>query len=733
MKKFLPFLASLLMASASWSQTGSGVILWTDSSYTFAPTTVDSSTTFNLTVQNQATLTQTVSFGGLDAPFSLPTEAPVQIEGESSFNFSIVFNPGATGSFIDTLEVTGNVFGSASLVVSGDGIQVQLEWTPDTLAFDTTAIGQTNSQTLALSSVGDGAAVISSIDFSNDIFSVDSALSSFTIAEGTSENIVVNYAPVNAGSVDATMTLHTNDPTNATIEIALTAVGISEVSGEMCDITWTVINSPYTFVDDVTVPEGCTLSIMPGVEVNMGEFDLECQGQLMLNDDPNAVIFNLSGGLMTFEQSTELKNTAIHQSIFGTSEPLHFFGFESGTEGWTETAVNDFQASTEASFSGTKSLKFYTVHSSGTTSVTSPNMAISIPGKYAMTFALKGDIMDHSAQWTVEYKLNESDWQTAYTSIRDQTFDWTKYQFSFDIIDPQTYVQVRFRSYTYSTNGCYDEVRLWLDDFSIDAETEWQLASTWKPSTSTNLDDYNQDQVYLEEIGDELFMNVYFFYDRDGSNNYPTFEVGPFSTAAENTVLKIQHQQVKMEEYNDVLFYYRAEDSQNWTQFFNRRESYCQSYGYDYEATDLFFDLNLDPAKKYYFRFYSKGWNDSNDSRDECWQRIGSIEVFNPGPLDAIPSPTVACYGDLTIDNSTIEGKVLQQGQTLVTEIEDSRLNNLFVKAETADCVVSNCEFVNSFAPTGANFSASDLSLLIDSTSIQSSGREFRSSPTKGK
>ena len=84
--------------------------------------------------------------------------------------------------------------------------------------------------------MGDGAAVISAIEFSNDIFSVDSALSSFNIAEGTSENIVVNYAPVNAGAVDATMTLHTNDPTNATIEIALKAVGISEVSGDICDL-----------------------------------------------------------------------------------------------------------------------------------------------------------------------------------------------------------------------------------------------------------------------------------------------------------------------------------------------------------------------------------------------------------------------------------------------------------------------------------------------------------------
>ena len=274
-----------MLASVSWGQTGTGVILLTDASYTFTPTTVDSSATFDLTVQNDVGIAQTVFFGGLDAPFSLSNSAPVEIAGQSSVDFSITFTPSAIGSFTDTLEVIGDVFGSASLIVSGDGIQVQLEWTPDTLAFDTTAIGQTSSQILALSSVGDGAAVISSIDFSNDIFSVDSTLSGFNIEEGTSENIVVNYAPVNAGAVNATMTLHTNDPSNATIEIALTAVGISEVSGEICDITWTLINSPFTLVGDVVVPEGCTLNIDPGVEVIGNDYDIEVFGAFFANGE----------------------------------------------------------------------------------------------------------------------------------------------------------------------------------------------------------------------------------------------------------------------------------------------------------------------------------------------------------------------------------------------------------------------------------------------------------------
>ena len=173
MKKFLPFLAALFLATVSWGQTGNGVLLLSDAEFTFTPTTVDSSMTLELTGKNDLSIPQAIYLGGLDAPYALSSDS-VYVEGDSTFQFSITFTPSAVGSFADTLELTGDVFGEASLALSGDGIQVQLEWTPDTLAFDTTAIGQTNSQTLALSSVGDGAAVISSIEFSNDVFSVAS-------------------------------------------------------------------------------------------------------------------------------------------------------------------------------------------------------------------------------------------------------------------------------------------------------------------------------------------------------------------------------------------------------------------------------------------------------------------------------------------------------------------------------------------------------------------------------
>ena len=497
MKKFLPFLASLLLASVSWGQTGNGVVLLTDASYTFTPTTVDSSATFNMSLKNDVGIAQTMFFGGLDAPFQLSSDAPIEVASGDTIDFSITFTPSAIGSFSDTLEVIGNVFGSASLVVSGDGIQVQLEWTPDTLAFDTTAIGQTNSQTLALSSVGDGAAVISSIDFSNDIFSVDSALSSFNIAEGTSENIVVNYAPVNAGAVEATMTLHTNDPTNATIEIALTAVGISEVIGEICDITWTLINSPYTLVGDVVVPEGCTLNIDPGVEVIGNDYDIEVFGEFFANgeegneiqievgelisqtDADNMILTSSNiletasseftsswNSLVTFLDTTR-GPTAL--SLYPNENSLNHFGKfsenfgDSNAQGWSAGGSNNSTGAQNGYYQvygqGSNSGSYYTSY------IFSPTFDL-FPGELPtnVSFRVEADLYAPSNSRDMKFyvQYDENEWEQMGSTLSNfNENQW--YDRSFSLNAPPNAQTVRFRfSYYYRY---YSSNR--IDDFIL--------------------------------------------------------------------------------------------------------------------------------------------------------------------------------------------------------------------------------------------------------------------------
>ena len=174
MKKLLPLLLLALFSGNFLAQTGNGVILLTDESYSFSPTTVDESTTFDFRLVNTVAIEQTVYFGGLNAPFSLADDTPQQVGAADSLDVSITFSPTSIGSFSDTLDVVGSIFGSASLIVSGDGIQVTLEWSPNTVVFETTALGQTSTdESLVFSSVGDGTAILEVSSISAPEFAVE--------------------------------------------------------------------------------------------------------------------------------------------------------------------------------------------------------------------------------------------------------------------------------------------------------------------------------------------------------------------------------------------------------------------------------------------------------------------------------------------------------------------------------------------------------------------------------
>ena len=153
MKKLTFFFAMLSIAWTGFAQTtGSGVVLQTDSPYAFTPTTVGETTVFEVELTNTVGVTQTVYFGGLEAPFSIDPATPQEVPANSSINLTISFNPAEIGSFEDELEVLGDVFGSANLALSGQGIQVILDWTPADLSFETTAIGQQSSATITVGS-----------------------------------------------------------------------------------------------------------------------------------------------------------------------------------------------------------------------------------------------------------------------------------------------------------------------------------------------------------------------------------------------------------------------------------------------------------------------------------------------------------------------------------------------------------------------------------------------------
>ena len=175
-----------------------------------------------------------------------------------------------------------------------------------------------------------------------------------------------------------------------------------------------------------------------------------------------------------------------------------------------------------------------------------------------------------------------------------------RFQFPVNIFEVESTVQLRFATHVPNTgDDCRNQARLYLDEFSFDLETEWQLASSWSPTESLNLDDYDPEQVYVEEVNERQMVNVSFWWDRDDSNNYPLFEAGPFNTASASTVIRINHQLVKMEDYNHVYFYYREVNSGGWNLFHDVDVADCRDYGSAYNPVDLFFELDLNPEKSY--------------------------------------------------------------------------------------------------------------------------------------
>ena len=174
LKRFTLLLFALFGAlSISFSQTGNGVLILAEPTFEFDQTTVDSTASVTLQLKNAVGAAQTIYFGGLDAPFSLADNTPIEIPSQDTVEVVLNFTPAAVGNYSDTLEVIGSIFGSTQLIVSGQGIQVQLEWSTFEVQFDTTAIGATSYADVTVANVGDGVAYLSPQSDETGLFSVE--------------------------------------------------------------------------------------------------------------------------------------------------------------------------------------------------------------------------------------------------------------------------------------------------------------------------------------------------------------------------------------------------------------------------------------------------------------------------------------------------------------------------------------------------------------------------------
>ncbi|MBT3611404.1 MAG: DUF1573 domain-containing protein, partial [Flavobacteriales bacterium] len=302
MKKLLTICLIMLCAFFIKAQTGTGVIAQINSPYAFTPTTVDSTTTIDVVFVNTVAAQQTLTLTGIAAPFSISSNS-VLIGASDSTTIQLSFNPTLTGNFTNTLSWTGSIFGNGSLVVNGEGVQVAIVVSADSLNLGSTSIGNTLSTNLSITNNGSGTMIVSNITSSNAYFSVSPT--SLTIAQGNTSTITITYNAIISGSISSILTIYSNDPYNPTYNVFMQASAVSELSGALSDTLY-AISSPYNVTGNISVSSGSHLYLEPGVYIDGNGYEFNCEGQLFANGTQSDSITFMNFNILDIKNTDSL-------------------------------------------------------------------------------------------------------------------------------------------------------------------------------------------------------------------------------------------------------------------------------------------------------------------------------------------------------------------------------------------------------------------------------------------
>lgn len=201
------------------------------------------------------------------APFAVTNDncSGQTVAPSANCTFEVTFTPGSTGAFSDTFDIPSNDSATPTVTVSlsGNGVAIPVPkiTVTDSVApgtdlrvpFGSAAVGAQVNQTVTVANTGNADLVLGTVAMVDALaspFSIASdTCSNQTVTAGASCTIGVRFAPVVAGSFSEAFDIPSNDSTNPTVTVALTATGTSVA---MPDID---VASPLAFGN---VTEGTT-------------------------------------------------------------------------------------------------------------------------------------------------------------------------------------------------------------------------------------------------------------------------------------------------------------------------------------------------------------------------------------------------------------------------------------------------------------------------------------------
>ena len=494
MKKLLTICLIMLCAFFIKAQTGNGIVAQINSPYAFTPTTVDSTTTIDVVFVNTVGAQQTLTFTGIAAPFSISSNS-VLIGASDSTTIQLSFNPTVVGNFSDTLDFSGSIFGSGSLVVNSEGVQVSITTSTDSLNLGSISLGTSVTDSFMISNSGTGTMAISNISSNNTDFTVSPT--SATIAQGASMYVSITYTPVLSGLSTATIAIASNDPNNPIYNVFVEGSAVSEISGALCGTTLSLINSPYTLTGDITVADSCTLIIEPGVILNCAQYNLLIDGRLQAigtasdsiiindfvkinlhnstsNDSISFVKFDSDDSYISLSnQDNSLNNCFVNTAALVNGYESGVFDFEDGQwpKGWSNTGSFSVSSS-----SGNPGYGIYADVYDYSKELLTSYYAVNANQVFSCDY--RRIRMDYYCYPKFYYRINNGSWvqfwQGTGHNAGSGSWETITYTIPSNVGD---LVQIKFLAHVHSagsTNSQYDESRFHLDNIQF-GETQMSI------------------------------------------------------------------------------------------------------------------------------------------------------------------------------------------------------------------------------------------------------------------
>jgi len=687
MKKIFTILSFVFCALFVQSQTtGTGVVAQISSPYTFVPTTVDSTTTVSVQFNNTFAISTTVTFSGLGVPFSTSASS-LTIPANDSAIVDLSFTPTLLANYSDTLEFVNSILpGTNIIVLNGEGVQVSIATSVDSLNLGTTPLGTSVTDSIMISNTGTGTMFISNISSNNTDFTVNP--STVSIAQGTNTYIRITYNPVFAGISTAVLSVASNDPNTPVYNIFVEGSAVSEISGSLCGVL-SVVNSPYTLTTDITVADSCTLTIEPGVEIYGFGYGIYVNGTL------NA-IGTSTDSIRIIVDELSLENVTGHDTLNYIS--TYYQG----------TFIDDFEINNyNSNWSGNNSRMIRST-SYGQSSYGLSLSAVSNDEEYILKpFTCYDNTLNISWQYRnassanycyvkFNYRVNGGNWVELVSSGNTST---TWYDESFDIsanINTGDIVEFMVKCDVYNANNGYNTQTVYIDNITFNKGLTSMIISNKEDvflSNSNIISDGlilsgSQDRADFEDCqvpndwSNYSYMQVSSSYAnisncgaRVSAYNTDRDIYTPFYTCNSTTTpISFDIRRVKNESVCYTRVYYQINNNGSWTQIY-----YNSGTSLSWERITYNIPTSVGDSIRLQFKadIYTTGqsYNESEFYLDNLYimNGYGKSNIIN----SAIKS-NITCFQDLVIDGSTMTSN----GQDLLRSYGNLNISNSFLNGK---------------------------------------------------